>query len=180
MSPLTLFGVLAVTAMLVFYALEDRSRVFILWFAGACAASSVYAFLQGAWPFGIVEAVWTGVAVERWRRHRPLDAREESRPIACNLSAFSPDERRRYDALRSRIASAIQDVQSTDRGFRLRVDTVIPPPEIAEWIALERRCCPFMDVSVAIKRDDTTWVELSGSRAVRDFLHEEFASVLGR
>ncbi|HVG56659.1 MAG TPA: hypothetical protein VM846_19620 [Vicinamibacterales bacterium] len=51
MSLLTLFGVLAVTAMLVFYALEERSPVFVLLFSCACAASSVYGFLQGAWPF---------------------------------------------------------------------------------------------------------------------------------
>ncbi len=63
---LTLFGLVAVTAMLVFYALEDRSRWFILAFAGACALGSLYGFLQGAWPFGLVEAVWALVAVRRW------------------------------------------------------------------------------------------------------------------
>ena len=63
---LTLFGLVAVTAMLVFYALEDRSRWFILSFAGACALGSLYGFLQGAWPFGLVEAVWALVAVRRW------------------------------------------------------------------------------------------------------------------
>jgi hypothetical protein len=67
MDGLTIFGLLAVTAMLVFYALEDRSRWFILAFAGACATGSVYGFLQGAWPFGVVEAIWAGVAVWRWR-----------------------------------------------------------------------------------------------------------------
>jgi len=66
MTPLTAFGLLAVTAMLVCYALEQRSRWFILGFAGACALGSVYGFLQGAWPFGIVEAVWTLVATRRW------------------------------------------------------------------------------------------------------------------
>jgi hypothetical protein len=68
MDGLTLFGLLAVTAMLAFYALEDRSPYYILAFAGACLAASAYAFLQGAWPFGIVEAIWAGVAVHRWRR----------------------------------------------------------------------------------------------------------------
>ena len=63
---LTLFGLLAVTAMLVLYALEDRSRWFSLAFAGACALGSIYGFLQGAWPFGLVEAVWALVAVRRW------------------------------------------------------------------------------------------------------------------
>jgi hypothetical protein len=67
-TALTAFGLLAVTAMLVCYALEDRSSWFILAFAGACALGSVYGFLQGAWPFGIVEAIWSLVAVRRWRR----------------------------------------------------------------------------------------------------------------
>ena len=67
MSGLTLFGLFAVTAMLVTYALENRSHWFVLAFAAACALGSVYGFLQGAWPFGLVEAVWAGVAVYRWR-----------------------------------------------------------------------------------------------------------------
>ena len=67
MSPLTLFGLFAVTAMLVCYALEDRSVWFILVFAGACSLASIYGFLQGAWPFGIIEAVWAAVAAHRWR-----------------------------------------------------------------------------------------------------------------
>jgi hypothetical protein len=62
MDQLTLFGVIAVTAMLIFYALEDRSRWFILAFAGACALGSIYGFLQGAWPFGVIEAIWAGIA----------------------------------------------------------------------------------------------------------------------
>ncbi|HEX7253183.1 MAG TPA: hypothetical protein VF376_09905 [Thermoanaerobaculia bacterium] len=53
--------------MLVFYALEKRSPWFILAFAGACGSASVYGFLQGAWPFGLVEAVWSLVALRRWR-----------------------------------------------------------------------------------------------------------------
>jgi hypothetical protein len=68
MDGLTLFGLLAVTAMLAFYALEDRSPRFVLAFAGACLAASAYGFLQGAWPFGLVEAIWAGVAVHRWRK----------------------------------------------------------------------------------------------------------------
>jgi len=69
-SPLSLFGLFAVTAMLVCYALEARSRWFVLAFAGACALGSVYGFLQGAWPFGVVEAVWAVVALRRWRSGR--------------------------------------------------------------------------------------------------------------
>ncbi|HEY1881814.1 MAG TPA: hypothetical protein VGG51_02085 [Candidatus Cybelea sp.] len=70
MNALTLFGLVAVTAMLVTYALERRSPWYILGFAGACALGSVYGFLQGAWPFGVVEAVFAAVAIWRWRAVR--------------------------------------------------------------------------------------------------------------
>jgi membrane protein implicated in regulation of membrane protease activity len=70
MDPLTLFGLVAVAAMLLFYALEDRSSHFLLAFAGACVLASVYGFLQGAWPFGLVELVWSVVALRRWQRVR--------------------------------------------------------------------------------------------------------------
>jgi hypothetical protein len=68
MDRLTLFGLFAVTAMLLCYALEKRSSWFILAFAASCALGSAYGFLQGAWPFGLVEAVWTLVAARRWWR----------------------------------------------------------------------------------------------------------------
>ena len=63
---LTLFGLFAVTAMLICYALEHRGHWFILAFAVACALGSIYGFLQGAWPFGLVEAIWAVVALRRW------------------------------------------------------------------------------------------------------------------
>jgi hypothetical protein len=74
MDALTAFGLFAVTAMLATYALEDRSPWFVLAFAAACALGSVYGFLQGAWPFGLVEAVWALVALWRWRGRVANDA----------------------------------------------------------------------------------------------------------
>jgi hypothetical protein len=68
MDMLTVFGLLAVTAMLIFYALEDRHPGYVLAFAAACALGSIYGFLQGAWPFGVVEAIWAGVAFWRWKK----------------------------------------------------------------------------------------------------------------
>ena len=66
MDALSLFGLFAVSAMLVCYALESRSPWFVLLFALSCGLGSAYGFLQGAWPFGLVEAVWALVALKRW------------------------------------------------------------------------------------------------------------------
>jgi len=71
---LTLFGLFAVSAMLICYALEDRSHWFIVAFALACLLASLYGFLQGAWPFGVIELIWSLVAVRRWMRVKRLKA----------------------------------------------------------------------------------------------------------
>ena len=59
--------------MLVFYALENRSRWFVLAFAGSCVLGSVYGFLQGAWPFGLVEGVWSLIALRRFWQARTVN-----------------------------------------------------------------------------------------------------------
>jgi hypothetical protein len=70
MDPLTLFGLIAVSLMLVFYALEDRATWATLAFAGACALGSIYGFLQGAWPFGLLEGIWSLVALRKFVARR--------------------------------------------------------------------------------------------------------------
>jgi hypothetical protein len=65
---LTAFGVSALSFMMLMYALERRHSGFILAFALGCALASTYGFLSGAWPFGVVEAIWVGVAIHRYTR----------------------------------------------------------------------------------------------------------------
>ena len=65
---LTAYGVVALSFMMVMYALEQRARVYVAAFALGCALSSAYGFLSGAWPFGVVEAIWCVIAVARYRR----------------------------------------------------------------------------------------------------------------
>ncbi|MDA8264618.1 MAG: hypothetical protein M0T79_04580 [Actinomycetota bacterium] len=67
MPAVTIYGVCAVTFMMAMYALERRGRSFILAFALGCLLSSAYGFLSGAWPFGVVEFLWSGVAVRRYQ-----------------------------------------------------------------------------------------------------------------
>jgi hypothetical protein len=75
MTLLSAFGLLAVTAMLITYALEERSAWFVLGFAFSCLLGSTYGFVQGAWPFGLVEAVWSAIALKRWWLRRMEEAR---------------------------------------------------------------------------------------------------------
>jgi hypothetical protein len=63
---LTLYGVVVITFMMVMYALEGRGPRFVLAFAAGCALSSSYGFLSGAWPFGVVEGIWSIVAFRRY------------------------------------------------------------------------------------------------------------------
>lgn len=63
----TIYGVCAVTFMMTMYALEARGRRFVLAFALGCVLSSIYGFWSGAWPFGVVELIWSGIAVRRFR-----------------------------------------------------------------------------------------------------------------
>jgi len=87
MNPLTAFGLFAVTAMLVTYALERRHPRFLLAFAASCALGSLYGFLQGAWPFGVVEAVWAVVAARRWARSSGSDEDEVPPPTEPDATA---------------------------------------------------------------------------------------------
>src|SRR5271169_4370430 len=87
MDVLTLFGLFSVAAMLSCYAAEDLSPWFVFAFAGACALASAYGFLQGAWPFGVVEAIWAVVALRRWCRRLSNQPRwaDQSRPTRDSI-----------------------------------------------------------------------------------------------
>ena len=65
---MTVYGACAVTFMMIMYALEKRGRIFILGFAFGCVLSSVYGFISGVWPFGVVELIWSAVALDRWHK----------------------------------------------------------------------------------------------------------------
>ena len=175
MDAITIFGIVAVTAMLVFYALEERGAVWTLWFAGACLASSAYGFLQGAWPFGIVEGIWTGVALRRWRGAvGPASPRRDAVPIACDMTSFSPEERERYRLLRNRLMAAVSSALETSTGFTLTISDSVAPRDIADWLSLERRCCPFLDFTLHLDHGALAKVGLHGAAGTKDFLRGEF------
>jgi hypothetical protein len=94
-------------------------------------------------------------------------------PIACNLGAITDAERPRYFALRAQVLAGIEDVAELDDGFALRVGTDLVA--LAEWIAFERLCCPFLSFRLAVEGTGPVRLELGGAAGVKDFLRAEFA-----
>ena len=86
-NAVTAFGLISVSLMLLFYAMENRSPWYVLAFAASCLMASGYAFLQGAWPFGLAEVAWSIIAVRRWnaRRNEP---EPPPAPIPTNVADF--------------------------------------------------------------------------------------------
>ena len=123
--------------------------------------------------------VWTGVALNKWRhlRARNRERVTESRPaIACDLSALAPLERERYGALRSELKAASDSIESITTGVRLRIRSSMSLADLAEWMTLERRCCPFLTISLGVGRDATTTIEIDGGDEASEFLREEFGA----
>jgi hypothetical protein len=165
--------------MLIAYAMEERAPMFVLMFAGACGASSVYGFLAGAWPFGIVEAVWTAIAIRRWRARVGDQEPAATKPITCDMTALGSDERRRYDTLRPLVLDGLEEVKTTATSFYLRLRRGASASDVAEWMALEHRCCPFLTLQLALKDDGTIWIDIGGSAAIKAFLEDEFKAFVG-
>ena len=94
--------------------------------------------------------------------------------IVCNMSAFSPDERQRYLTLRAKVMESVQQVTETPRGFRAGLAGTVAAGEIAEWITLEQRCCPFLELSIHPAGDTTQWLDLEGGAGVKELLRAEF------
>lgn len=99
--------------------------------------------------------------------------RVRTSPIACDMTALSPAERRRYDTLRRLVLDAVEDVKSTPDRFNLLLRGATAA-DIAEWMSLEHRCCPFLTLQLALEDDGTTWVGIGGSTAIKAFVEDEF------
>jgi hypothetical protein len=102
-------------------------------------------------------------------------------PIACQPQALSPTERKRQQALLEIVQKRIQATQELSNGFAIRLpserDTFM---DLAEWISLEHRCCPFVEFSLEWKRDDSVWVRLTGGPGVKEALAAEMEIGAGR
>jgi hypothetical protein len=143
MDGLSLFGLFAVSAMLVFYALEHRSRWFVLAFAGASALGSLYGFLQGAWPFWDSRShlVWgCGAAMVAATGAKMKGNATENQPIACTL--IDRDFRDRLAWIAELTRDALRGYERADLSLKLRYAGEATQ-RVQEMILKERACCDF-------------------------------------
>ncbi|HEY6392479.1 MAG TPA: hypothetical protein VIX89_14440 [Bryobacteraceae bacterium] len=101
----------------------------------------------------------------------------EPAPFACNLKAFSPDQRVRWRQLIEHVASAVTEARELKDGYSLKVNAgQAQIVEVAEWIELERRCCPFFDFQMDVHGEDgSVWLSLKGRDGVKDFIRADFS-----
>jgi hypothetical protein len=101
---------------------------------------------------------------------------EKSRLIACNLKAISSSERPRYSALLKRVREAVQDRTEVANGYAFKLDSKkITLPEAAEWMAMERLCCPFLTLQLSVEATQVCWIlTLTGPEGVKSLLEAEF------
>ena len=185
---LLIVGSVATALMVTAYALEQRSYWFIGLLSVASAVVSGYSFAVEAWPVGAVEAIWAVVAAYRFRvtRSRARDVEREmgaeirkgnemaELPIACNMDALGAEERERHGELVATLREA-KGVEAVEDGYVLSfpADGAVFQ-RLAEWVTLERRCCPFLRFELRLsEEEDVVELGLRGREGVRAFLSEE-------
>ena len=96
-------------------------------------------------------------------------------PLACDMTAFTDDERRRYEALRAKVTGAVDQVAELPNGYRVRLGPSVTSGEAGEWMALEQRCCPFLSLTLELAEGTAMWLALTGRAGVKEVLESEFA-----
>ena len=95
--------------------------------------------------------------------------------LACNLNAISTADRPRYNDLITRLRVALQDRRELPDGYSYKLDTnKITLPEVAEWITMERLCCPFLTFQLDVKGKGDSELTLRGPSGAKAILNEEF------
>jgi hypothetical protein len=105
-----------------------------------------------------------------------MDPMSESISFRCNVHTFTASERLRYNELTRKLSEARAEVRELPGGYAFRVlREKLPLNELAEFISLESRCCPFFDFAVELERDNgPLWLKLQGGEGVKPFIRAEF------
>ncbi len=97
-------------------------------------------------------------------------------PLACDLDAISASERPRYNELRKMLAASAVGKRELPDGIAIQISTErMALAQLAEWIALERKCCPFFEFKIEVAPESgPVWVSLTGRAGVKEFLSQAF------
>jgi hypothetical protein len=95
-----------------------------------------------------------------------------SSPIACNASPFTPEERRRWQDATARWKDVVQEIRELPDGYALRIPSDARSiAAAAEWITLDRVCCPFLRYGLVIEEEGgPAWLQLTGRAGTKEFL----------
>ena len=101
--------------------------------------------------------------------------------IACNLKAIGSKERPRYNDLMKRLRAAVRNRKELPDGYTYQLEQkAITLPEVAEWMSMERLCCPFLKLELSAAGHQTDWLlTLTGPEGVKPLLQAEFQAVNG-
>ena len=102
-------------------------------------------------------------------------AREVSVDIACDMTAFSPEERGRYDALRIKVLRSIEQIVELPNGYPSRLPKAVTPADVRDCLSMEQRCCAFLDLDLQLEEGGTMWLTVTGPPGVKALLESEFA-----
>lgn len=101
-------------------------------------------------------------------------------PIACRLNALSSGERIRQKELLEKVRDRALQVVEIALGFEVRFPSDrLTFVELAEWVGLERLCCPFAEFAILWRRDETVWVRVTGGEGAKEVLAAEMGFKLG-
>jgi hypothetical protein len=98
-------------------------------------------------------------------------------PIACVLSALTTEQREREDILLEEHVRSVREVKEHDNGYSFRYGPDMNLfGRMAELVALEHRCCPFLDFQLQWGRAASDpWLHVRGGTRVKDFVRDTFA-----
>ena len=109
-----------------------------------------------------------------------MDRAQEQSPIACDMSVLSPAQRESHLATSRELFSALKEIRELSNGYEFRVDGPYVIVQAAEFISLEKLCCPFLNFSLEVEAENgPVWVKLTGREGVKAFVREEISGLLG-
>jgi len=126
-------------------------------------------------PYPVARTRSTAVSPGRIMSVKTNIAREVSVDIACDMTAFSPEERGRYHALRIKVISSIEQIVELPNGYRSRLSNGVTAADVRDWLSMEQRCCAFLDLDLQLEEGGTMWLTVTGPPGVKALLESEFA-----